>query len=453
MIILLAGCGTVPENKPGGFTSGGPGSPGGGADRSCANHEIIPNGCGSGLTRVTLCRGAVLTGGFCASPSQLFGAQCKEDQFVAGGCAPSEYLVIPCVNNILVDNTYCTAGGLTRSDGGAPGQDGQSPPDFGEPDASPGPDIQPPEDIGRTDAGGMDAEQDSGGDPDAGPDDLGSDDPTSHDTGLPDGGLADTGVPDAGDDTPPPPGCVQDRVTPNGCPGGDLHTRCESGRYTTSECRKRQVDLEGLYAKCRQLRDGALLACLRDLVSGHRALGYDNAKEKLFGVVNNDNGWVECVYTGRRIQTRTEPGSSNMNTEHSWPQSKGADDEPARSDLNHLYPTDSGTNSRRSNYPFCEVVNSSWTGGGSKLGSSSNGTKCFEPRDVHKGDLARSMFYFSVRYNMKIDGEQEAFFRRWNKADPPSEWEKGRHERVFQLQDRRNPFVDIPDLPDLIGDF
>ena len=36
----------------------------------------------------------------------------------------------------------------------------------------------------------------------------------------------------------------------------------------------------------------------------------------------------------------------------------------------------------------------------------------FEPPAEHKGNVARAIFYFSVRYKMKVTPTQEAFLKR-----------------------------------------
>ncbi|RYZ68005.1 MAG: nuclease, partial [Proteobacteria bacterium] len=77
----------------------------------------------------------------------------------------------------------------------------------------------------------------------------------------------------------------------------------------------------------------------------------------------------------------------------------------------------------------------------------------FEPPDAHKGNVARALFYFSVRYNIKIDPIEENFLKAWNKADPVDQEESGRNEAIMKIQGNRNPFVDFPELADSIGDF
>lgn len=141
-----------------------------------------------------------------------------------------------------------------------------------------------------------------------------------------------------------------------------------------------------------------------------------------------------------------------MNVEHSWPQSHGARG-TAKSDLHHLFPTTSSINSTRSNFPFCEVTQVKWAGEGSKMGKDVNGTTCFEPPAQHKGDLARAMFYFAIRYDFHIDEAQEKVLRKWSHEDPVDSFELERHKRIVDFQHNINVFVENPELIDDIADF
>lgn len=184
----------------------------------------------------------------------------------------------------------------------------------------------------------------------------------------------------------------------------------------------------------------------------HNQISYDTARDHLFESVDQDGGEVECVYTGVRIMTLVKPDGQDMNTEHTWPQSQGAGTLPAQSDLHHLFPTIPAVNTRRSNHPFCVVESLTSEEGGSKYGET-EGTTCFEPRDGHKGNVARAMFYFSTIYNYRIDAEQEAFLRAWHTSDPVDEAERVRNQKIANIQISRNPFIDYPMLVSRIADF
>lgn len=205
----------------------------------------------------------------------------------------------------------------------------------------------------------------------------------------------------------------------------------------------------------------------------HVILGYDRARIFLMGFLYlvRDNGnmgisevYCDRVYTsnefrGRKPGPNQIPDDRTLNTEHTWPQSLFTgryQNEEQKSDLHHLFPSDSHMNSIRSSFPFGDVardasVNKSCNN--SRFGQGTNGGPVFEPPANHKGNVARALFYFAVRYEMKIDPIQEATLRRWNKMDPVDAAEMGRNNEIFKVQGDRNPFIDYPDLADRIADF
>ena len=216
--------------------------------------------------------------------------------------------------------------------------------------------------------------------------------------------------------------------------------------------------------------DNELKGVLTSLVSNHTSLGYTLARDKMFMEIDNQkvNGQgatvntLECVYTGRKAvgyTNRTDAQNNyNFNTEHTWPQSNFNENEPMRSDLYHLFPTDNPANGVRSNYPFGKVVsNITWDSAGSKLGRNSLNEIVFEPRDVHKGDVSRSMFYFITRYPTNYGGffsqTQENVFREWNKLDNVGVVESNRNTAIANYQGKRNPYIDHPEFVDRIYSF
>jgi hypothetical protein len=195
------------------------------------------------------------------------------------------------------------------------------------------------------------------------------------------------------------------------------------------------------------LRDEALKEKLREAMSVNWPIGYQTAQDVIFTKVHNFDGTVECVYTGRKIQTDCEPNANDMNIEHTWPQSQGAVG-IAKSDLHHLFPTDSKANNMRGSYPFGKVSHEKWAQGGSKFDG-----KQFEVRDQQKGNTARAKFYFSIRYDKAIPPAEEKTLREWAAADPVDDAERARNDHVENLQHNRNLFVDHPELIKDISDF
>lgn len=211
------------------------------------------------------------------------------------------------------------------------------------------------------------------------------------------------------------------------------------------------------YASTQNLWEAELKSALTNLVTNHTSLGYNAARDRMFETID-DGGvdTIECVYIGRRIRatTRTEAQNQNFNTEHTWPQSFFNSNEPMLSDLSHLFPTDATPNSVRANYPFGPVVsNITYNVGGSKLGHRADGATAFEPRDVHKGDVARALFYFMIRYGNSenyMDATQENDLRMWHKTDLVSAKEIQRNNSIASYQGKRNPLIDHPEFTDRI---
>lgn len=176
--------------------------------------------------------------------------------------------------------------------------------------------------------------------------------------------------------------------------------------------------------------------------------------------------YVKDVYC--RIKFRTNVGPNDMpnhtkiNVEHTWPRSRFGTSRGSskfriqEADLHHLYPTDSRTNSTRGNYFFSEFPSSDTLADciSSKKGIiSETGAYGFEPPAEHKGNVARSLFYFAVRYDMRIPEYEEFYLRQWHLFDPVDSEEIQRNDSVEAVQGNRNPFVDEPELTELINDF
>lgn len=206
----------------------------------------------------------------------------------------------------------------------------------------------------------------------------------------------------------------------------------------------------------------------KEVSLNHHPVGYGPAKKLLFGQIflkkDNNGYYVLDLYCGIRFTKGVGPGNlpdqNQINTEHTWPQSKftGAfPTETQKSDLHHLFPTDSKANSVRGNFEFADVTGNENLSNCSlsKSGPSvlSGGKNFFEPPSSHKGNVARAIFYFSIRYKMPVSAAQEEFLKRWSQLDPVDDAERERNNLIEKLQGNRNPFIDHPELIDQISDF
>ena len=164
------------------------------------------------------------------------------------------------------------------------------------------------------------------------------------------------------------------------------------------------------------------------------------------------------------------------NREHLVPQSTFNSASPMKNDYFHVVPSDGAVNGARGSFPFGEVTNPNYTStNGSKRGSNTfpgyTGI-VFEPIDEFKGDIARAVLYFAIRYEDEFssswrtnevlaDNPQDFFvdwylalLLSWHLNDPVSEREIDRNNNGYQFQSNRNPLIDRPEFAVMIwGDF
>ncbi len=216
-----------------------------------------------------------------------------------------------------------------------------------------------------------------------------------------------------------------------------------------------------------ELTGNELLQALVSTYSPDVVLNYNNARDEMFTVVDNESGTVTCIFTGYEIPispTDPTPRSTafnlGFNTEHIWPQSKGAADGPARSDIHHLRPIRIDVNNSRANFPFTfiepENVNTWWkddinqtTIPEGDLGLwSRTGSGTFEVRDFSKGFTARAMFYFFTFYNENALAADPDYFagmmqdlRDYHNFSEVTEYEYDRMMAVEGIQGNVNPFI------------
>lgn len=202
-----------------------------------------------------------------------------------------------------------------------------------------------------------------------------------------------------------------------------------------------------------------LVTLLRLQYRPSSTLSYKDARKQLFSSIDNRGSKVRCVYTGKEITTSGIPDVEDMNTEHTWPQSKFHEKLPMRSDLHHLFPTLTRVNSERGNLPFADIADDHTQGwwrsetkrteipGGSEIAEYSESTpQAFEPREDHKGNVARAMIYFATVYSEdEISAgwiiPQLPTLVHWHQGDPVDEPEKSRNAAIKAVQGNDNPFV------------
>ena len=229
----------------------------------------------------------------------------------------------------------------------------------------------------------------------------------------------------------------------------------------------------GYYDSLDGLADGALGQELQNIIAEEgvvRAQTYSDIvnilKEADQNPANSNQVWLLYTEEGRAkldYQT-TSISTGKWNREHTYPRSRGGfnsielDDvydgkdifwnttadslRHGNSDAHALRAADGPENSSRNNQNYGVAE---YDGPAGNAGS-------------FYGDVARSVFYMSVRYNglAIVDGYPGidpigqlgdlTTLLDWHRNDPPDDFEMNRNNVVYSWQFNRNPFIDHPDL-------
>lgn len=263
--------------------------------------------------------------------------------------------------------------------------------------------------------------------------------------------------------------CLWDTILP----GGDIPTPQDTvPQY-----------IQSYYKNAKNKKGYALRVAMRNIIKNHDTLSYNGLWNAFKSTDKRpDNNKVWDMYSDRpgsapdyyftfgsdQCGSYSDEGDC-YNREHTVPKSWfGGSTAPMYTDLFQLYPTDGFVNSKRSNLPIGEVTNATWTStNGSKVGTSNisgYSGQVFEPIDSFKGDFARIYFYMAVCYmdkNLGVETQSnfsdgnlkpwaQQLLLQWAAMDPVSQKEINRNNAVYQLQNNRNPFVDYPELVEMI---
>ncbi len=201
-------------------------------------------------------------------------------------------------------------------------------------------------------------------------------------------------------------------------------------------------------------------------------LDYANARDTLYArVLAKDDDSLRCIYSGHTLyldptQDPTQyiylnGGPLGMNTEHAYPQSKGAADGNPRSDMHHLFPARIPVNEARGSLPYSDIPDNQtqqWFIKAQVYTTAPTQDRdlytearpgAFEPRESVKGDLARAIFYFYTMYRAQADAADPAFFAgqratlcQWHQQDPADSAELIKTWRIAAYQENKpNPYI------------
>ena len=213
-----------------------------------------------------------------------------------------------------------------------------------------------------------------------------------------------------------------------------------------------------------------LITFLQQNYSPASTLGYGPARDILYSEIDNIGNDLFGIYTNFKVtlDPNEDPSQSafqdgqGLNAEHVYPQSKGASDEPQRSDMHNIFPSKVNVNEARGsceydeiddsdteNWYYLDMISNNIPTSGIENYSEKDSEDCkFEPRESVKGDLARAVFYFYTIYQTAADNADPIFFHnqkeillQWHLDDPVDQKEMDRNDLISDEQGNKNPFI------------
>ncbi|MAJ44385.1 MAG: hypothetical protein CMF96_06550 [Candidatus Marinimicrobia bacterium] len=249
------------------------------------------------------------------------------------------------------------------------------------------------------------------------------------------------------------------------------------------------------------LTEESLLFFIQENYTPENIPSYDSSRDIILSNLDNQNNQISCVYSGytidmiggycncdngndycnetdfpsecdinngnwiEELDPSVEAYYKDINIEHTWPRSMGAEYGNPKSDMHHLFPTKSNINSSRGNDPFAEIPDNDthkwyrnkeivynipieYIDEYSEKYNPENQPELelFEPKEDHKGNAARAMFYFFAIYQDSADldfwGIQKSTLLDWHYNDPVDIEEFERAELISEFQNNlSNPFI------------
>ena len=109
-------------------------------------------------------------------------------------------------------------------------------------------------------------------------------------------------------------------------------------------------------------------------------------------------------------------------------------------DLHNIRPSIGEVNGDRSNYGFSQFTKQ-FNQYGQCQSAVDFKNKRFQPRDSVRGVIARTYFYMSEQYNIRLSKQDKQLMTAWDKTYPPSEWECQRNLIIEKIQGNDNQFI------------
>ncbi len=119
----------------------------------------------------------------------------------------------------------------------------------------------------------------------------------------------------------------------------------------------------------------------------------------------------------------------------------------AEADLHNLVPSIGEVNGDRSNYSFGWLPQKPTQYGACPMVIDFRARRAM-PRQQIRGMIARTYFYMSGRYELRLSKQDRQLFTAWSKSYPVERWEQTRNQQIACITGHGNPYVGPVDLKD-----
>jgi deoxyribonuclease-1 len=209
----------------------------------------------------------------------------------------------------------------------------------------------------------------------------------------------------------------------------------EAKRVLYTKVYKANENNKEFYCGCDIKRQG------KKLVPDLESCGYENRKES--NLVRAERIEAEHIVPAAHIgyQNQCMIDNKSRKDKRAYCEKNDPSFRQAYIDLHNLVPAVGEVNLDRSNFRYAALQQTDFVYGQCDMKIDFKAKAVQPPANV-RGDVARTYFYMSDRYGIKISDSQRKLFEVWAKQDPVDEWERVKNKRIKDLQGNSNKFIE-----------
>lgn len=217
--------------------------------------------------------------------------------------------------------------------------------------------------------------------------------------------------------------------------GNGIDSFNEAKKVLYTKIYKPNEDLKEFYCGCDLKRQG------KKMVPDLESCGYQNRKAgNLYRAERIEaEHIVPAAHIGAQNKCMIE--NKSRKDKRAYCEKSDPSFRQAYIDLHNLVPAVGEVNMDRSNFRFAALSKTDFVYGQCDMKIDFKGKAVQPPANV-RGDVARTYFYMSDRYGIRISDSQRKLFEVWAKQDPVDEWERVKNKRIKAVQGNSNKYIE-----------